>query len=244
MSNRDFASDMASIQRRAHGPFMPSFRAVRGWIVTSVMAVALVPLCGCPPWTLDGSRVIVPVHDHPIAGEWSGKAKWTGKQILTAPAAFEQSFEYETEVALNLGADGRPLNLMLPLVAGSSGADGVAANIFDVGQLRRFEQDSTFTQNGQPTSIHAVWEITVGEASFQNDGFRVVYDYTMDITYTGGALSGVTQRATGRIVYDASLSEEQLVLDQSMVQDYQQGLGGTQITGRQELAGQTVLDRR
>lgn len=63
-----------------------------------------------------------------ISGEWAGQANWTGKQTLTPPAAFEQTFEFQTDVTLSMADDGRPLNLALPF-------GGYARRIRDAVQL-------------------------------------------------------------------------------------------------------------
>lgn len=196
-----------------------------------------------PGAPIDGDTVD-PIAPPAIAGTWKGKNVWEFTQTQTSPTEMSFDFSFESDFEITFGDDGRPGLLTLPLL-GQSGASGdpIEADILDVGKTKRFTQTSEFTVNGETTTIDTVTTITVREAAFTENGFRLVYDFEMTSTNTGGQLGGSTQTMSGSSTYEAELVGDTLTYTQTIVQDIEQSFGGITQIARQEGTGVATLTR-
>ena len=191
-----------------------------------------------------GDDPVVQVDPPAITGTWKGQNVWEFTQTQTSPTELSFDFSFESEFEITFGDDGRPGLLTLPLLGQSDASgDPIEADIFDVGKTKRFTQTSEFTVNGETTTIDTVTTITVREASFTENGFRLVYDFEMTSTNTGGQLGGSTQTMSGASTYEAQLDGDTLTYTQTIAQDIEQSFGGITQIARQEGTGVATLTR-
>ena len=193
----------------------------------------------------EGQSGVPVVTASPLAGMWTGQATWTVTQTIDGPTPMSQEFAWETDLTLDFDDEGIPLALGLPIL-GSGGASGeeVRAGLVKVGESHTDEQVFVMSSAGQETTISTTSTVTVREASFDAEGFRIVYDYDMLQTYTGGGLDGHSQRMTGTSAYESQRVGDTLEYTQVMDADFEQSMGGGFVqTGRQEMVCTTTLKR-
>lgn len=151
----------------------------------AAVAVVLLPaLTGCP---------------NPASGIFTLSGSWTGNSECVTSIAFNDNDPAVTtatrSTTVTFGNDGRPANLPLLAAAFTAAAQ---LDIFIPGQTKTYE--STTTING--ATFTSRYEVTVEEASFSTDGFRVVYGFDAEI-------DGVTvdQTGTGSATFEGTVTD-------------------------------------
>lgn len=218
----------------------PNVHHLRQQSVLAVMAGAILvsaTMGGCPT---DGAIQDAALAPSALEGKWTGSAQTSVTNSV--PGVGDQSLAIESELEVRFDANGRPLGLVLPVYGQGVDGDRITADIAEVGQTRTYKDSATMDLNGQQLAMDSVSTVTVREAQFSSDAFRIVYDYEIHITQSGAGLDDL-QTAIGTSTYEGRLEGDALEYTQQLDQDITSSAFGMDLNVHQSATTTATLAR-
>jgi hypothetical protein len=176
-----------------------------------------------------------------LEGTWKGSIQ--GSVSMTAAGQTSQTSVGPITYEVAINSHGRPLSLNLLVSAESGSTQEQGINVFETGDTKSYDGSFQFSSGGTTTTMTWTVTVTVNEAETTADGFHYAYDFTADITYSGGALSGYTGHSSGTITYDATLANDTLTFTETLSESLTSTGGGATQQGQMTMTLTGTLTR-